>query len=430
MDDRTLSTTLAAAARRFLVPGAQLVVHHAGCTATAVAGEVTVGTGEPMTPDTAVPIGSLTKPYTAALAMTLVADGDLELDSPVAEWLPGVAAGVTLRQLLSHTGGLAANVREDASGLTRRRWTGRGGGVEAVHPPGSAFSYSNAGFAVAGALVEAVTGLGWAEVLESVLLTPLGTVPSYVTGPARHRVPVTGHAASLRSGRVLTAPEPGLPELEAPNGALAASAADLADFAGLFVRVARPPPAGVFAEMCRDQLADVALGPFGLADGWGLGWARYGGTGDWWGHDGTGEGTSCHLRFEATEGTVVALTTNAGTGSLLWESLVDELRRYGVAVGDHPVTRLRDPAPVVLFPPEWTGRYANGDAEFAVRAAPGGRFQVAAGDRALSELTLHAGLRFVLRTASGGPASTGRFVRLPADGTRCLQVSGRLARRC
>src|SRR5262249_50513397 len=62
-----------------------------------------------------------------------------------------------------------------------------------IQPPGAGFSYSNLGYVLAGHLVEAVTGMGWSEAVESVLLRPLGIDPVFVN-PA-------GSARPSRSGR-------------------------------------------------------------------------------------------------------------------------------------------------------------------------------------------------------------------------------------
>src|SRR5215469_9598894 len=102
-------------ARKHRVPGAQLAIHHAGETACGEAGELEHGTGRRVTQDAAFPVGSITKCFTATVAMILVADGDVDPDLPVGDYIPGLgrpAGMATLRQLLSHTSGLA-----DISGM-------------------------------------------------------------------------------------------------------------------------------------------------------------------------------------------------------------------------------------------------------------------------------------------------------------------------
>src|SRR6185437_1273163 len=103
---RELQHRLDTLARAHRVPGAQLVVDTGSEIVAVHTGTADVATGTPFTADTAVPLGSLTKPCTAALVLLLADDGDLDLDDPVAEYLPELrdVPEVTIRQLLSHTG--------------------------------------------------------------------------------------------------------------------------------------------------------------------------------------------------------------------------------------------------------------------------------------------------------------------------------------
>jgi CubicO group peptidase (beta-lactamase class C family) len=91
--DSTLSLPLRAfpaLARKYRVPGAQLAIHHDGETVTAEAGELEFGTGWRVGRDAAFPVGSITKCFTATVAMILVADGDVDPDEPVAHYVPGL----------------------------------------------------------------------------------------------------------------------------------------------------------------------------------------------------------------------------------------------------------------------------------------------------------------------------------------------------
>ncbi|MFB9905654.1 serine hydrolase domain-containing protein [Allokutzneria oryzae] len=401
---------LAELCRSHRVPAAQLVVCDAeGSTDT------TFGTAKP---DTVFPLGSLTKPFTAALAMVLVEDGDLDLDEPLGEHLPELDQAVTLRQVLSHTGGWASNIDEDADHTANRahwlanHWRDTG----LVHRPGEVFSYSNIGYLVAGHLVEVVTGMDWAEAVEEILLRPWGITPSFVTstGTTGSRGTAEGHTV-LPDGRVVPVGPQSVLDVEAPNGGLALSATDLVTFVSTHLTSAE-----VFGEMCRDQLGSVAVGPFGMADSWGLGWARYG---SWSGHDGTGDGTSCHLRFDQGTGNAVALTTNAGTGLDLWRDLAAKL-----GVADEG---LGDPGEPVPADPEAVGRYVNGPSEFVVSQGREGALELAFGPAPAVELTCFERLRFTARALPGSSAVlSGRFLPDPATGrVELLQISGRLARR-
>ncbi|GLZ36654.1 serine hydrolase domain-containing protein [Actinokineospora sp. NBRC 105648] len=398
MDDEGLLRLL----EKHRVPGAQLVVRRARVTHAIEAGEERCGSGRAVTAASAFPLGSLTKPFTAALALTLVDDGELDLDEP----LPGLGGAVTPRGLLSHTAGLESNVDEDATG-PRSRWAARySRHTLPEFPPGAVFSYSNVGYVLAGQLAEEVTGMDWAEALEAIVLRPLDIPLTAAT--------VSGHAVGER---IVPVGEQLVPDLEAPDGGLALSAADLVRFCS----------ADVVEAMCEDQLGGVEAGPFGMADGWGLGWARYRpddsavpdgsdgvGATDWFGHDGTGDGTSCHLRFEPATGTAVALTTNAATGPALWADVLAEL---AIPLG-RPAPW---PEPVAAWP-ECAGVYANGGSAFDFTMT--GDELVLGGT---GSLRCHPDLRFRVRDQSGN-VHQGRFLRDPGSGrVDRVQVTGRLA---
>jgi CubicO group peptidase (beta-lactamase class C family) len=415
------------------VPGAQVALHGTNGTVAAEVGEQAHGVAGAVTAESAFPVGSLTKPFTATMAMMLVADGDVELDAPLAGYLPelGAAAGprLTLRHVLSHTGGLVSTV-DDHGRSSRARWVSRHcREADLVYPPGTVFSYSNAGYVLAGHLVEAVTGMRWAEAVETILLRPLGIAPAFVVGESP-RPAVPGHTVGT-TVRVVT--QQNLPEVEEPAGALALSAVDLVTFGRLHLGDPALPdllPAGTASEMRRT--VGLAVGPAGIADDWTPGWSAYRhGVRTWFGHDGTGTGTSCHLRFEPESGTVLAMTTNANTGLAMWDDLVVRLRAEGVDVGSCSLTSVPDGGAPSTGSADCAGTYRNGATEFDIAVGPDGELYLMVDGVPHSKLTCFDDLRFTMRECDGGrTAQVGRFVRDSSSGrVDLLQVSGRLARR-
>lgn len=421
------SARLAELAAEHRVPGVQLAVHQDGTTTPVHTGVTTCGTDALVDGRSMFPIGSLTKPFTATLAMLLVSDGDVGLDVPLARYLPDLAGqDVTLRQVLSHTGGLAAGVDGADWSTSAGAWVA--GHPGPVHRPGTVFSYSNAGYLVAGHLVETVTGMDWWEAVSTILLRPLGITPAHAT-----RTEVAGHTVQ-RSGRILPIAQQSLLPVEDPIGALALSAVDLVTF----VRVHLADPAlprmldlDAAAEMREDRTAGLWVGPFGLADGWGPGWSVYRGAGrDWFGHDGTGDGTWSHLRFEPAGGTVVALNANGSTGPALWGSVVADLRSAGIDIGDHPLVVPVDPDRAGSGPIEAVGRYANGEWSCVVEARPDGTLSMSVGAEPGVGLVGVDDLRFVMPEPGGRTGYPGRFVRDEETGAIDLvQLAGRVARR-
>lgn len=436
VDQDRLAVTLGALAAAHQVPGAQLAVHHRGATVAVEVGELEHATGIPVFRDTAFPIGSLSKAWTATLAMILVSDGDLELNAPLDEHLPeldGLVGGLTLGQLLSHTSGLACS--PDAPELptlslgryVRKhcRWQ------DLVLPPGTAFSYSNRNYVLAGHLIETITRMSWSEAVESILLRPLGI--DFTTVVAAQRAPsprpiATGHSVNVAMARTRPV-ESSVNPAEAPAGALAMSATDLVALGLMHIGAGFPQllPA-VHAERMRQAVPGAD--PFGLADGWGLGLAVFGAaTTTWVGHDGNANGTSCHLRIDPIGESVVALTTSANTGSSLWDEL-------GVTLGlvtPRPAPHRHDSSPRATGAEaaEFVGRYSNGPREYLITAENDRELFLEIGSDRVARLAFYDELEFLIQDPiSHQGQQVGRFLRDPITRqVERVQIGGRLALR-
>jgi hypothetical protein len=152
-------------------------------------------------------------------------------------------------------------------------------------------------------------------------------------------------------------------------------------------------------------------------------------TGAWTGHDGTGDGTWCQLRIDPTGDVAVALTSNANTGAGLWEDIIAELGRAGLAV---PSGSLLAVPQTTMPPPEGcVGTYFNGDTEYSINTGDDGLLYLAVDGDRQATITFHDGLTFSLRdTHTGQSMYAGRC--LLGDGAGQvdrIQVNGRLASR-
>lgn len=127
-----------------------------------------------------VPLGSVRKWLTAALALAAVDRGEVSLDDPAGRWLPAWdtpdRAGVTLRRLLSHTAGLKRRPRHGfCQGLgTLAACVDKMASAPLAGKPGAEFRYSSAGFHVAARVLEVAGGAPYATLLHDRLLGPLG----------------------------------------------------------------------------------------------------------------------------------------------------------------------------------------------------------------------------------------------------------------
>src|SRR6266545_2698458 len=103
-----------------LVPGVALGVWHEGDEHAAGVGVTSVENPLEIDADTLFQVGSITKTVTASVAMRLVEQGELDLDAPARTYLPrfrladeDVATRVTMRHLLTHTGGWVGDYFDD-----------------------------------------------------------------------------------------------------------------------------------------------------------------------------------------------------------------------------------------------------------------------------------------------------------------------------
>ncbi|MYT19558.1 serine hydrolase [Streptomyces sp. SID7760] len=215
-------------------------------------------------------IGSITKTFTAVLVMRLRDEGLLSLEDPLEKHLPGTCAGeVTLAQLLSHTGGLAAETPgewwERSSAELRPELTDVLGEEPFRFRPGRRHHYSNPGYTLLGSLVEAVRGKPWDEVLRAEVLEPLGLDRT----TARPQAPHAGGWAVHPWADVMM-PEPAQDlGLMAAAGQLWSTTRDLARFA---VFLAHGDERVLSPESVREMRTPAAPPEPGVAElGYGLG---------------------------------------------------------------------------------------------------------------------------------------------------------------
>jgi CubicO group peptidase (beta-lactamase class C family) len=150
-------------------------------------------TREPITLRTIYNWGSCTKPFTAIAVMQLRDAGRLNLEDPVARYVPEVSRfrnkfnqPITLLHLLEHTSGLprfsaTARLKEGVF-YEADNWEAFRDGfaaVELAFEPGSRYSYSNLGYNLLGRLIENVTHVPFAEYVTAHILAPLGMHSSY-----------------------------------------------------------------------------------------------------------------------------------------------------------------------------------------------------------------------------------------------------------
>jgi CubicO group peptidase (beta-lactamase class C family) len=143
----------------------------------------------PVTTTTRFNIGSITKAFTTVVVAQLAAAGSLDLDAPLERYLPDypnpeAARRMTIRQLVEHSSGLgdifgdaflnASNHRFQAAQEFFALFVEQ----PLLFEPGEGRAYSNAGFVVLGAVIEAITGENYRDSIKKRVFGPAGMTGS------------------------------------------------------------------------------------------------------------------------------------------------------------------------------------------------------------------------------------------------------------
>jgi D-alanyl-D-alanine carboxypeptidase len=183
--DAALDKAIPAAMQRAQVPGAIVGVWQDDRAPYVKAfGVADTATGQPMTTDLCMPIGSNTKTFTVTAILILADRGKLGLDDPVGRYVPDVPNGsqITLRQLAQMRSGLYNYSDETVPAWPAdpsRQWTPRELVAVALRkpplfPPGTKFDYCNTNTVLLGLVVEAASGQTLESFVEQNIVKPEG----------------------------------------------------------------------------------------------------------------------------------------------------------------------------------------------------------------------------------------------------------------
>jgi len=173
-------------------PGAAVLVSRAGQVILKKSyGLADTGSQVAVTSDTVFRLASVTKAFTGTAILMLAEQGKLDLEAPVAKYLPAYPApgrGIAVWRLLSHTSGVANYLdRPDSMQWARNEYT-----VEqlidsfkdrpASFAPGEKNVYSNSNYILLGAIIEKVSGVAYGEFLKRRIFDPLGMKSTFCEG--------------------------------------------------------------------------------------------------------------------------------------------------------------------------------------------------------------------------------------------------------
>lgn len=323
-DPAALRAALVQVMQENSIPGASYALFDRnGLLLSGSIGRANAASGAPVSPATLFRIGSISKSVTAIAIMQLIEQGRFNLQTPVAQLLPTApihnpyadAAPVRVVHLLTHTAGLDDTHPTSFFSATERR--GRHLDALISHPeslqvrwrPGTSQSYSNTGYVLLGAILEAHYRQPWDEIVTRQVLLPLDM--RHTTALASAAM-AGDHAAAHAGEQMRQMPMPF--DLTQAQGALWSNAGDLARLGRFFLTDGASAPGvlapATVAAMRRQQGGSSA--DAGLGYGNGLGQRNRVVDGSrWQGHSGGVMGAVASMHYDTRSGTGYVLMLNS-----------------------------------------------------------------------------------------------------------------------
>jgi CubicO group peptidase (beta-lactamase class C family) len=245
-------------------------------------GAANLETAQPVKAETLFPIASATKMFTAIGLVTLAEQGKVDLNAPIEKYISGLNPAIsklTTHQLLSHTAGLTEGevaTERISPELALPDAVRKLGTASIFEQAGRVFSYSNLGYALAGALIESVAGQPYSTFIANTVLKPMNMATTTYDLNTAITYPFSqGYRISGPTGSELVRPFPRVARWGQPGFGLFSNTADLANFARAFTRGGRPgtrPTA--LSEYVIKKVASAAV-PFPYEGDYGYGLRLY-----------------------------------------------------------------------------------------------------------------------------------------------------------
>lgn len=315
--------------KEYGVPGVALGIVAGGQTFIHGLGVTNVEDPLPVTPHTVFPIASISKTFAATAMMRLVEQGKVDLHAPVHTYIPdfkvrdeAVSRDVTVWHLLTHLGGWEGQVSGPDRGTdTLRNFVSTTlPDLMQVAPPGKAWSYNNAGFSIAGRVIEVVTGKSINQAFRDLVFQPLGLEHAGTTAGdfivqrfASGHFSVNGHIDLQR---------PFVPSASVTAGGVGLCMTDLLAYARFHMGDGTSSKGErVLTRASLEAMRTVQAHKQGTDDDIGLAWhIRQVGPIHTYGHGGTLAAHILLLEIVPERGFAIAVLTNSETG---WRLIQD-----------------------------------------------------------------------------------------------------------
>lgn len=359
--------SLAERMRHYKVPGVAIAVLKNGeVVQVAGYGVRQVGTQDKVDGDTLFSVGSISKMATATTTLRLVADGRLDLDRNVDDYLkrwklPASTEvpqpRVSLRMLMSHTAGFGVHGFADYQPneplptlvqVLDGQKPAKGEAVRFKNAPGAINDYSGGGVTVEQLVIEDATGKALGQVAEEQVFAPLGMRRSTFESPLSA---ARGNIAKAHNsdGAPVALPRGWESFAEAAASGLWSSADDLGRFVGGLIKSYQGRSDFLPQPLATAMMTEVSPSPFGLGP-------RVGGVGigRYFAHMGANESYRAFFEGYPETGDGYVILTNGTNGTQLSFEIRNALSD-AIGLGAHPL--LRAVVPRVPPSPDYAGRY-------------------------------------------------------------------------
>lgn len=437
--------------KEFGVPGVAIGIIDGPSLTTRGLGITNVEDSIPVNVHTVFPIASISKTFAATAMMQLVEQGKVDLRAPVRTYIPtfkvrddAVSRDATVWHLLTHLGGWEGQVSgPDRGTATLENFIATTlPDLMQVAPPGKAWSYNNAGFSIAGRVIEMATETSINRAMRDLVFQPLGMEHAGTTaGDFIVNRFAAGH--TYRDGKT-TLQRPFSPSAAVTTGGIGLDITDMMTYARFHLGDGTAASGDrVLKRESLEQMRTPQSAKQATDDSIGLAWhIRHVGPIRTYGHGGTLGGHILLLEIVPERNFAISILTNANTGWRLIQDVEREaLKSYlGVTYAKNQAIAHRglvETLPTVQplakqpdFAP-YVGTYLRPSNAYFVRA-DGGKLIVQerqnAGNAAPREYPISFfGLDRAVVTDGADSGQSIEFVRDDAGKVSWIRVVGRVA---